>query len=261
MEDNNDPIERGGEFPCYSLTGARSPPGRHCGSHRHIRKTEPAWLDGCPGNGGGNFDQQIIEYLRRPAPLSKMSTTRPQKPMRSQWYRPAWLHSSHRSSSMGLDRPLPRSRLLPRTQQRRHLQTRGRRRYFTLDGNYDYSLSGFLSASGINSHATVFLYENTLGTIHYASMSDSTDLFSFDGTLSAGNYYMYGYSYSNQCCDGLTTGNADFELTFTLTPSTAVPEPSSMCLVGLGVLTAYRRLRRRSDGQRPVRSHSSQRFM
>ena len=116
--------------------------------------------------------------------------------------------------------------------------------YFTLDGNYDYSLSGFLSASDINSHATVFLYKNSFGTIDYASTSNSTDLFSFDGTLSAGNYYMYGYSYSNQCCDGLTRGNADFDLTFILTPSATVPEPSSMWLVGLGVLTAYRRLRR-----------------
>ena len=197
-------------------------------------------------SGGGNFDQQIIERLATSGPVVENVQDAGAEADAVAVYAAGvvtflspFLIDGVGSSSTAIETHTPDATAQAFAES--FAQTS-----FTLDGNYDYSLSGVLSASGINSHATVFLYDNNFGTIDYASTENSTDLFSFDGTLSAGSYYMYGYAYSNQCCDGLTGGNADFDLTFTLTPSATVPEPSSMCLVGLGVLTAYRRLRRSS---------------
>ena len=73
----------------------------------------------------------------------------------------------------------------------------------------------------------------------YAGNPVSTDTLHLTGVLAPGNYYLYGYAYSNPYAGtyygyGATLSTTtDFDINLTLTPSQAVPEPAEPIALAL----------------------------
>lgn len=113
---------------------------------------------------------------------------------------------------------------------------------FTLDGNYDYSFSGFLSASNGNARVQLSSFIST-----FASSQTTDGLlvpFSFSGTLGAGDYFLQYAAVTDQSQFGFMEGSAAFgDVTFSLAPAAAtVPDGGDtaiLFLFGSALLCAF----------------------
>ena len=104
--------------------------------------------------------------------------------------------------------------------------------FFTLDGDYNYDFSGFISAASSSpgtSFAQAWLYSYNAGVIHNLYIYDGVLPFSYLGTLDEGYYEFLLYANANGY-SSVPLGNADFDALLTLSP-VGVPDTADAAMM------------------------------
>lgn len=116
---------------------------------------------------------------------------------------------------------------------------------FSLDSPYIVDLAAFVSAR-LDGYAEGFLFNESTQTMLAQAMVEHGSMgLRYDGILEPGVYSYYLMAQLNTPAGLFDDHNAQFGGDLTLTPFTPVPEPATMTLVGLGVVAAALRRRKR----------------